>query len=69
MGKLVSAISQGEPGTIYLIHLHRPCRHARHYLGWAADVQRRLAEHRAGCGSPLLRAAAAADIGFEVVRT
>lgn len=65
----MSATSQGEPGTIYLVHLHRPYRHARHYLGWASDVQRRLAEHRAGCGSPLLRAAAAAGIRFEVVRT
>lgn len=61
--------SPGEPGTIYLVHLHRPYRHARHYLGWAADVERRLAEHRAGRGSPLLRAAAAAGIEFQVVRT
>jgi hypothetical protein len=61
--------SRGEPGTIYLVHLHRPYRHARHYLGWTADVERRLAEHRAGRGSPLLRAAAAAGIDFEVVRT
>jgi hypothetical protein len=59
----------GEPGTIYLVHLHRPYAHARHYLGWAADVERRLAEHRAGRGSPLLRAAAAAGIDFQVVRT
>lgn len=65
----MSVTSQGEPGTVYLVHLQRPYRHERHYLGWAADVQRRLAEHRAGDGSPLLRAAAAAGIGFDVVRT
>lgn len=59
---------RGERGTIYLVHLQRPYRHARHYLGWAADVERRLAEHRAGRGSPLLRAAAAAGISFDVVR-
>ncbi len=59
----------GRVGTVYLIHLQRPYRHARHYLGWTMDVERRLAEHRGGGGSPLLRAAAAAGISFEVART
>jgi predicted GIY-YIG superfamily endonuclease len=56
----------GVPGTVYLLHLATHYRHARHYLGWTRDLPQRIAEHRAGHGSPLLRAAAAAGITFEV---
>jgi hypothetical protein len=38
-------------GTVYLLHFDRPCRHARHYVGWALNVKRRLAEHEAGRGA------------------
>jgi hypothetical protein len=34
-------------GTVYLLHFDRPYRHARHYLGWAEDLDNRLAEHAA----------------------
>jgi predicted GIY-YIG superfamily endonuclease len=56
-------------GTVYLIHLQRPYRHARHYLGWTLDVERRLAQPRAGGGSSLLRAAVATGIPFELAHT
>ncbi len=56
-------------GVVYLIHLERPYRHARHYLGFTADLSRRISEHRCGAGSPLLRAAGSVGIDFEVVRT
>jgi predicted GIY-YIG superfamily endonuclease len=56
-------------GTVYLLHFERPYRHARHYLGWSADLEARLADHRAGRGSPLIRAAATAGISFVVART
>jgi hypothetical protein len=69
MTSALSPQSTGLAGTVYLIHLQRPYRHARHYLGWTLDVERRLAVHRAGGGSPLLRAAVAAGISFEVART
>jgi hypothetical protein len=36
-----------------------PRNHARHYIGWALDVEARLAGHLAGAGSPLVRAAMA----------
>lgn len=56
---------------LYLIHFDRPYHHAAHYFGYCADgrVQERLAEHRSGHGSKLLRAVVAAGIAFEVVRT
>jgi hypothetical protein len=69
MSRALSPHPDGHVGTVYLIHLQRPYRHARHYLGWTLDVERRLAVHRAGGGSPLLRAASAAGISFTVART
>src|ERR1700691_2727468 len=69
MTSALSPQSTDFSGTVYLIHLQRPYHHARHYLGWTMDVERRLALHRAGGGSPLLRAAVAAGISFEVART
>jgi predicted GIY-YIG superfamily endonuclease len=38
-------------GTIYLLHYSARTREARqHYLGWCSDVERRVAQHRSGCG-------------------
>lgn len=57
-------------GTIYLIHLERPYRHARHYLGWTeGPLADRIAAHRSGQGSPLLRAATEVGINWYVVWT
>jgi predicted GIY-YIG superfamily endonuclease len=53
---------------IYLLHLDRPLGHASHYLGYAADVGKRLDEHRSGRGARMLAAAAERGIGFELVR-
>lgn len=57
-------------GSIYLLHFHRPYKHARHYTGWAKDVDARLGEHFDGSGhsSHLVKAALAAGIGFDVAR-
>ncbi|HEU0087678.1 MAG TPA: hypothetical protein VFQ77_08510 [Pseudonocardiaceae bacterium] len=59
----------GEPGTVYLLHFDRPYRHARHYLGWAADLQARLAAHAAGRGPPGLQVITGAGIGYTLART
>lgn len=58
-------------GTIYLLHFDRPVYHARHYLGWALDVDRRVAQHAAGSthASPLVRALLRAGGAFVVART
>ena len=52
------------PGTVYLLHFTQPYRHARHYLGWAADLDLRLAEHRAGRGARLTQVIRAHGIDF-----
>ena len=60
----------GELGTLYLLHFDPPLCHARHYLGWARDLEPRLAAHRAGRGSALTAAVIAAGGGrIEFART
>lgn len=56
-------------GTIYLIHFDRPLKHARHYIGWAKDLEGRIGHHRSGNGSRLMRAVNLAGIGWDVVWT
>lgn len=60
-----------EPGIVYLIHFDRPFGHARHYLGWTRtrNFEARIAHHRAGTGSNLMRHVTAAGIGWRVIRT
>ena len=56
-------------GTVYLLHFSAPLAHAGHYLGWAKDVDARLARHRAGQGSRLVAVAVASGRTVEVART
>ena len=56
-------------GTVYLLHFDRPYRHARHYLGWAADLDSRLTEHAAGTGARLPAVVRTAGIGWTLART
>ena len=57
------------PGTVYLIHFETPYKHARHYTGWASDLDRRIARHRAGDGARLMEVVTEAGIGWHVART
>ena len=59
----------GVKGTVYLLHFDQPYKHARHYLGWAADLQARLDCHRAGRGARLLAVLVAEGIGWQLART
>lgn len=56
-------------GTVYLLHFDRPYKHARHYIGWAKNLDARLAEHARGHGARLLAVAAAAGITWRLART
>ncbi len=56
-------------GTVYLLHFDRPYRHARHYLGWADNLPRRLAHHANGTGARLLQVIREHGIGWTCVRT
>lgn len=55
-------------GTIYLIHFDRPFKHAKHYLGWANDLEGRLEHHRRGSGANLMRVIKQHNIGWVVAR-
>ena len=54
--------------AVYLIHFDRPYKHARHYIGYAEEVDKRMIRHRAGTGCNLIRVIQEAGIGWEVVR-
>lgn len=54
--------------TAYLVHLHQPFGHARHYLGFSEQVSLRLWHHEHGRGSNLLRHARAAGSTWSLVR-
>lgn len=67
--------TSGTPGKgwVYLLHLSAPIgtdkQAARHYLGWAEDVERRLWEHRAGAGARFTRAAVKRGVSLYLART
>lgn len=60
---------------IYILKLKKPLGNHKHraqfYLGYCADgrLEDRLAEHRAGRGAAMTRAAVERNISFEVVLT
>lgn len=59
-------------GSVYSIHFERPIsdvNHCRHYLGWAKDLESRIAQHKAGTGARLCQVAIEQGINFDVVRT
>jgi len=60
----------GVPGTVYVLHLDPPYRHAGHYVGWTeGDVDARIAMHLRGQGSPLIRAATALGVRVQLAIT
>lgn len=59
-------------GTVYLLHFSAriSTRHTtQHYLGWAAVLDNRLAEHARGQGARLTAVAHERGITFDLVRT
>jgi predicted GIY-YIG superfamily endonuclease len=57
-------------GMIYLLHFDTPFHHAKHYLGFAENsVEKRVERHQQGQGAALTKAAVAAGVKLELVRT
>ena len=56
---------------IYMMHFDKPFKHTKHYVGYTGDknFEKRLARHKKGGGSRLLRAVGKAGIRYDVVRT
>ena len=58
-----------QTGTVYLLHFATPFRHARHYTGFAFNLEQRLDQHAKGQGARLTQVILEAGIGFELART
>jgi predicted GIY-YIG superfamily endonuclease len=54
---------------VYLLHFDTPLHHARHYIGYAGDIDSRLALHRAGGGARILAVCVERGITWRLVRT
>lgn len=61
----------GSIAHVYLIHLDRPLKHARHYVGFCAAEcpEDRLKRHKSGNGARMLRAANLVGIDYHIIRT
>lgn len=53
---------------LYLLHFDPPYQHAGHYLGWAKDIEERIARHMSGKGARLVRVAINAGSKIELTR-
>jgi hypothetical protein len=53
-------------GIVYMLHFERSYWHARHYIGFTQNLEHRLEQRRARRGSPLVAAAIADGIDFQV---
>lgn len=53
---------------VYLLHLSAPYQHARHYIGWSRDLERRLAHHAAGTGARFLQVVREAGLTWTLAR-
>lgn len=56
-------------GTVYLLHFDAPVNGGRHYVGWTARLDARLAAHRAGTGARITRRAVQLGVGIRLART
>lgn len=53
---------------VYLLHFSKAYKHAKHYLGYADDIDKRIAEHRTGQGARLTQVARAHGIDLLLAR-
>ncbi len=54
---------------VYLLHFSPAYKHAKHYTGYADDIERRVAEHQAGHGARLCEVVVEAGCEITLVRT
>src|SRR5262249_60407595 len=55
--------------TVYLLCFNQAYRHARHYLGYSENLDKRLTDHLAGMGARLLEVITDAGIEWRLART
>jgi predicted GIY-YIG superfamily endonuclease len=54
---------------VYLIHFLKSYKHARHYLGYSENLNKRITDHLCGMGARLMEVVTEAKIEWKVVRT
>ncbi len=60
---------KSDPGTVYLLHLDPPFKHARHYIGFTRmTMDERMRRHHGRHGARLLRAQLAAGGTWRVAQ-
>lgn len=55
--------------AVYLLHFDQPYKHARHYIGFAENLKKRLTLHAIGHGARLMEVIKAAGINWRLART
>ena len=61
--------SPADSKTVYLIHFNKPYRHARHYLGFTENLDKRITDHLCGMGARLMEVITNAKIEWKISRT
>jgi predicted GIY-YIG superfamily endonuclease len=54
--------------SVYILHLQTPLKHAHHYVGFAKNVDERIAHHRNGTGARFTQVCNELGITYEVAR-
>ncbi|MBI5951871.1 MAG: GIY-YIG nuclease family protein [Chloroflexi bacterium] len=54
--------------SVYILHLDSPLKHARHYVGFASKVNRRLEHHRSGSGARFTQVCNENGITYQLAR-
>jgi len=68
-GKRKSRKSTDYFTTVYLIHFNKAFRHARHYIGFTTNLDKRITDHLCGMGARLMEVITNAGIEWRVART
>ena len=55
--------------TVYLLCFNQAYRHARHYIGFTTNLDRRITDHLTGTGARLLEVITQAGIEWKLART
>jgi predicted GIY-YIG superfamily endonuclease len=53
---------------VYLIHFSSPYKHAKHYIGWASKLNKRIEHHKHGTGARLCAVVVNAGIELQLAR-
>src|SRR5262245_27533792 len=68
-GKRESRKSSADFTIVYLIHFNKAYRHARHYIGFTTNLDKRITDHLCGMGARLMEVITNAGIEWRVART